>query len=72
MTPNLYSSRHDLIDNSQMDSTPLNDKLSFLGPDEPSWDTYLKGFGSNGKDRDSGLVSTQTLEYVIKTHLTLT
>lgn len=57
MTPNLYSSRQGLIDDAAgIDYTPAADKLSYLDPLEPSWDNYLKGFNSNGKDRDSGLV----------------
>ena len=57
MTPNLYSSRRDLLDNTAgIDYVPTDDKVSFLDAAEPSWDTYLKGFSSNGKDRDSGLV----------------
>ena len=57
MTQNIYSSRQQLVDSSiGPDFTPTDDKLSFLDPAEPSWDTYLKGFSSNGKDRDSGLV----------------
>ena len=59
MTPNLYSSRRDLLgDSTSIDYPPMyDDKLSFLDAAEPSWDTYLKGFSSNAKDRDSGLVS---------------
>ena len=57
MAPNLYSSRRDLLDDTTgIDYVPGDDKLSYLDGGEPSWDNYLKGFSSTGKDRDSGLV----------------
>lgn len=57
MTPNLYSSRRDLLDDTtSIDYVHGEDKLSSFGGGEPTWDAYLKGFSSTAKDRDSGLV----------------
>lgn len=51
MTPNLYSSHKELLgDTTGIDYTPPEDNLSFLYSGDP------KGFSSNGKDHDSGLV----------------
>ena len=58
MTSNLYSSRQELIGNSpRISQTPLDDKVSYSGQDDPTWDNYLKDYNKNGRDRDSGLVS---------------
>eukprot|EP00794_Sanderia_malayensis_P020024 gene20024-21985_t len=68
LTPNLYSSRKELLGSSQglnLNQTPLNDVASVDGPFDPTWDTFLKSYNGNGRDHDSGLFEENNMSPIL-------